>query len=339
MTLHDVAREAGVSYATASRALNGSDRTVRAENVSRVRAAAERLGYAPHLSAQAIARGSTSTAALVVSDVDDPYFSSIAAGVIEAAEAAGLIVTMAVADRSPDLELQIVRTMRGQRPRAIIIAGSRIDGADTRDALIEELAAYRTAGGRIAIISQQDLPFDTLAMDNHGGARRLALALVEQGYRTFAIIHGGDAIRTSHDRRAGFADGLRQAGIAIGQRRSIEVAFTREGGMRGARELVAQGLDGIEAVFAVNDMMAIGAMTALRDAGLTPGRDIAVAGFDDIGSAVDVVPALTTVRVPLHEVGLMAMRRALSGETPGVVDIPTEVVLRDSTPPRRRTRG
>lgn len=339
-TLHDVAREAGVSYATASRALNGSDRTVRAENVARVHAAAAQLGYSPHLSAQAIARGSTSTAALVVSDVDDPYFSSLAAGVTEAAEAAGLIVTMAVADRSPDLELQIVRSLRGQRPRAIVIAGSRIADTETRAALIDELTAYRTAGGRIALISQHDLPFDTLCIDNYGGAERLALALAEQGHRTFAVIHGSDAIRSSHDRRIGFTDGLRQAGLTIDPRYSIEVPFTRDGGMEGARELVRRGVEKIDVAFAVNDTMAIGTMTAFRDAGLIPGTDIGVAGFDDIGSAVDVVPALTTVRIPLREVGLMAMRVALADDDAGIVQIPTEVVLRDSTSMRpRRSRS
>ncbi|WP_203906745.1 LacI family DNA-binding transcriptional regulator [Rhizocola hellebori] len=331
-----MAREAGVSYATASRALNGSDRTVRAENVTRVHAAAQKLGYAPHLSAQAIARGSTSTVALVVSDVDDPYFSSIAAGVTEAAEAAGLIVTMAVADRSPELELQIVRSLRGQHPRAIVIAGSRIDGTGTRDALIEELEMYHTTGGRIAVISQNDLPFGTLDIDNHGGAKQLALALAERGYRKFTIMHGDDTIRTSHDRRTGFIDGLRQAGIT--RCGAIEVAFTRDGGIEGARTLVAQGLGEIEVIFAVNDMMAIGAMTAFRDAGLTPGKDIAVAGFDDIGSTMDVVPALTTVRVPLREIGLRALQLALSGETPRLVIIPTEVAIRESTPTRSSER-
>src|SRR6185312_13683161 len=98
VTLHDVARAAGVSQATASRVLNGSIRNVRQENVARVLAVAAELDYAPHLSAQAIARGATNTAALVVSGVDDPYFSSIAGGATQAAEAAGLIVTMAVAD-------------------------------------------------------------------------------------------------------------------------------------------------------------------------------------------------------------------------------------------------
>ncbi|WP_434740606.1 LacI family DNA-binding transcriptional regulator [Micromonospora sp. SH-82] len=337
-TLRDVARAAGVSYATASRALNGSDRTVRAENLARVHAAAAQLGYSPHLSAQAIARGSTSTAALVVSDVNDPYFSAIAAGVTEAAEAAGLIVTMAVTDRSPDLELQIIRSLRGQRPRAIVIAGSRIASVDTRAELVDELTAYCTAGGRIAVISQQDLPFDTLCVDNYGGARRLALALAAQGHRTFAVVHGSDDIRSSSERRTGFTDGLREVGLTVERRHSIEVAFAREGGADGARALVQRGVEEIDVVFAVNDVMAIGAMTAFRDAGLTPGTDVGVAGFDDIGSAVDVVPALTTVRVPLREVGLTAMRVALDDGAAGVIRIPTEVVLRESTSVRRRDR-
>jgi len=320
-----------VSYATASRALNGSARNVRAANVARVRAAATRLGYAPHLSAQAIARGSTNTAVLIVSAIDDPYFSSIAAGVGEAAEAAGLIVTAAIADRSPELELQIVRTLRGQRPRAIIIAGSRIAGSRTRRAFIDELDQYRAAGGRVTVISQADLPFATLSIDNYGGARRLALALAGLGHRRFGVIHSGDHLRTSADRRRGFADGLREAGITLDDRRSIRCDFTRDGGRRAARLLAERGTGDLDAVFAVNDTMAIGLMTGLRDAGLRPGTALAVAGFDDIASAADVTPALTSVRVPLRDIGRRAMEMALTSDTTEVVEVPTEVVLREST--------
>lgn len=334
-TLHDVAREAGVSVATASRALNGSSRNVRAENADRVRAAADRLGYEPHLSAQAIAKGSTRTVALVVRDVADPYFSSIAAGVAQAAEEAGLIVTMAVAGGSPERELAIVRTLRGQRPRVIIVTGSRIDGAGTRDALVEELAAYRTAGGRVVLISQRDLPFGTVTIDNHGGSAALARALLGAGYRRFAVLHAPAALRTSRDRHAGFLSGLGGAGSAL----AVETGFTRAGGYEAARRLLERGLSDVEAVFAVNDVMAIGAMTAFREAGVLPGRDIGVAGFDDIASTVDVVPALTSVAVPLREAGASAMRLALSGDGDGGTDaetrLPVSVVLRESTPGRR----
>ncbi|MFI7451468.1 LacI family DNA-binding transcriptional regulator [Nonomuraea sp. NPDC049714] len=357
VTLHDVAREAGVSIATASRALNGSARNVRTENASRVRAAAAKLNYRPHPSAQAVARGSTPTVALVVGDVADPYFSAIAAGVTQAAEAAGLVVTMAVAGRSPQRELELVRTLRGQRPRVIVVAGTRVDnvggagsaggaggaggadsagGTDTRGALAGELEEYQAAGGRVVMVSQRDLPFDTVTIDNTGGAHRLALALAGAGYRRFAIFRAPDSVRTSRDRVAGFTAGLHASGLTVDDRFVFETEFTRGGGYDAARKLAERGAGEVEVVFAVNDVMAIGAMTAFRDAGLVPGEDIAVAGFDDIDSAIDVTPALTSVAVPLREAGRAAMRLALGGG-PGLdtVQIPTGVVLRESTPIRR----
>jgi DNA-binding LacI/PurR family transcriptional regulator len=436
VTLHDVAREAGVSYATASRALNGSDRSVRAENLARVQEAAGRLGYSPHLSAQAIARGSSNTVALIVGAVDDPYFASVADGVAEGAYQAGLTLTAAVTDRSPDMGLQIVRTMRGRRPRVILIAGSRVDDDGVYAALAEELATYRRAGGRVALLSRNDLDFPTLTVDHHGGAFRLAQALAGLGYRRFAVLHGDDRIRMSHDRRQGFLDGLRQAGIVPDPRHVIATDLNRDGGHRAAAALLSdadsrpaeslrgpgapnEGLPGanlatrdrlgtagpatdgistaglntgaitragistgefssaglntggistggigtggigsggqrqlsttglgaggpgvggpgtrIEAIFAVNDVMAIGAMTAVREAGLVPGRDIAVAGFDDIDAASDVTPTLTSVRVPLRDLGRRALELALTDDAPGIVEIQVEVVLRESTPPR-----
>ncbi|MCC8251618.1 LacI family DNA-binding transcriptional regulator [Saccharothrix luteola] len=335
-TLHDVARTAGVSQATASRVLNGSTRIVRRENVARVLAAAAELDYTPHLSAQAIARGTTNTVALVVGGVDDPYFSSVAGGVIEAAEAAGLVVSMAVADRSAERELQIVRTLRGMRPRAIILTGSRIDGTDTRAALVEELDAYRRAGGSVVLVSGHDLPFSTVSIDNYGGARQLARELVGLGYRRFAVVRAHVALRTSRDRCEGLMDGLRELNIGVEERFVVEAEFSRRGGHEAGRRLTQQGLGDTELVVAVNDVMAIGVMTAFRDAGLVPGRDIAVAGFGDIGPAVDVVPALTSVTVPLRQVGLCAVELALTDDDVSrVVPVSANVVLRDSTPRRR----
>jgi LacI family transcriptional regulator len=329
-TLEDVAREAGVSLSTASRVLNGSARTVGKDNVTRVLRAADKLGYAPNLSAQATAKGSTRTVALVVSDIADPYFSSLAAGVLERAEEAGLIVTMAVADRSAEQELRIVTTLRGHRPHVIIIAGSRLDGP--QDALVDELRTYTAAGGRVALISQPGLPFPTVAIDNAGAAKDLALALVDDGYRRFAVIRGPAGLRTSHDRCEGFIAGLKEARIEIDDRRVLDTEFTEDGGHAAATKLIGDGLEDVDLLFAVTDVMAIGAMRALRDAGLVPGHDIAVAGFDDIGAASDVEPALTTVRVPLREMGRRAMDLALSGAEPTDVQwMPTEAVRRDST--------
>lgn len=344
-TLHDVAREAGVSLATASRSLNGSARKVNESYRLRVVEAAQRLGYTTNLFAQAVARGSTTTVALLVADIADPYFSSIAAGVISAAGEQGLVVTIAVTGRDPERELDTVRALRGQRPRVIILAGSRVAGSESEELLRLELSSFEDTGGKVAFISQDASPFATVLLDNHGGARDLARSLVDLGYRRFAVITGPPEIRTAEERLAGFTAGLAERGIDLPGERIISAEFTRDGGYRGTVELLASGAD-VDLVFAVNDVMAVGAVSALRDSGLEPGRDIGIAGYDDIPTVRDITPALTTVRIPLEDVGRRALHLATGaayddGSTAGSLvgrdapaAIPTETIIRGSTPPR-----
>lgn len=334
VTLHDVAREAGVSLATASRSLNGSTRKVNEDYRARVVAAATRLGYSANLSAQAVAKGSTNTVALLVSDIADPYFSTIASGVIRAAEAAGLVVTMAVTGRDPQRELEIVRTLRGGRPRVIILAGSRFADEDAHDALVAELRSFESTGGKVVMISQGSLPFPTVQLDNRAGARALAEALVGLGYRRFAIIAGSSTLLTSVDRVAGFRDGLAAHGLMIDDALVVESSFTRDGGYAAATTLLGAHAAEIDCVFAVNDVMAMGVTSAMRALGISPGADIAVAGFDDIPTVQDVSPALTTVAVPLAALGERSLALAL-GEDVGATDpVGTAVVVRESTPRR-----
>lgn len=342
-TLYDVAKEAGVSLATASRTLNGSTRVVKDEYRERVFAAAARLGYTPNLSAQAVARGASSTVALLVSDIADPYFSAIAAGVFRAAEAEGLIVTMAVTGRDAAREIELVRMLRGQRPRLIVLAGSRYTDEDDRATLVAELEAFRATGGRVALVSQHELPFDTVAIDNAGGATALARALVDLGYRRFAVLAGPENLVTARDRSTAFAAALPEPPVAV-----VHGEFTRDGGYAAATSLVDAGLGDIDLVFAVNDVMAIGALSALRDRGVEVPARVAVAGFDDVSTARDAWPALTTVRVPLEEAGAASVDLALGGteadSEAGVgggvggrgsaVVLPATVVIRASTPGR-----
>jgi len=334
-TLYDVARAAGVSLATASRSLNGSERKVNESYRSRVLAAAEELGYTPNLSAQAVARGASSTVALLVSDVADPYFSSIAAGVVRASAAQGLMVTMAATDRDADREIQLVRVMRGQRPQIIVIAGSRFVDDPTREALVAELAAFSQSGGRVVVISQDELPFDTVKIDNRAGAADLAERLIGLGYTRFGILRGPTNLLTARDRSDAFAARLGAEGLSPVT--VLDGEFTRNGGYAAMNQLIdAGGIEAIEIVFAVTDVMAIGAMTALRERGIAVPSRVAVVGFDDIPSAQDAYPALTTVRVPLEAAGERAIELALSaaGSKHVVVDVATEVVLRESSPAR-----
>lgn len=334
-TLYDVAQAAGVSLATASRSLNGSERKVNESYRQRVLTAAEQLGYTPNLSAQAVARGASNTVALLVSDVADPYFSSIAAGVVRAAAAAGLMVTMAATDRNSDREIDLVRVMRGQRPQIIVLAGSRFMGDPKRDALEAELTAFANSGGRVVVISQKELPFDTVLVDNEAGAAALATELLAHGYTRFGVLAGPENVLTARDRADAFIARLHGAGITANA--VVHGGFTRDGGHESMTALLdTHGIDGIEIVFAVNDVMAIGAMTALRERGISVPSQVAVAGFDDIPSARDSYPALTTVHVPLEAAGERSIELALSapGKRPTVVEVASQVILRESSPAR-----
>ncbi|MDR7382820.1 LacI family DNA-binding transcriptional regulator [Promicromonospora iranensis] len=344
VTLSQVAREAGVSLATASRAINGSaTRSVREDLRERVLETARRLDYSPDPSAQAMARGRTTALGLVVHDIADPYFSTIAAGVARAAEHEGLIVTLASTEHSPERELAFVELARRQRSRAIILAGGRL--APTSDALEAALKAFRDAGGGVALIGQpvDDLPVVKVA--NADGAADLARALHGLGYRRFAVLAGPTGHRTAADRTDGFTGALAELDSAPPPDDILTCAFTRDGGYSAMTALIGRsgtsapsGRAGHlpELVFAVNDVMAVGAMAAVRDAGLSVPDDVAVAGFDDIHTLRDVTPGLTTVRIPLAEVGALATALALGRSGQADARVRGEVVLRESTPERTR---
>ncbi|MBO0813182.1 MAG: LacI family DNA-binding transcriptional regulator [Microlunatus sp.] len=334
-TLSDVAREAGVSLATASRSLNGSSRTVREEYRQRVLAAARRLNYSANSSAQAVARGTSQTVALIVSDIADPYFSSIASGVMRSAEEQGLVVTMSITERRPEREAELVRALRGMRPRSLILVGSRRADPKASGELEAELTAYEASGGRVTMIAQPTMPFRTVEIRNQEAAADLAEQLVGLGYRSMAVLGGPQALFTARDRVRGFVDRCRELGVQIPERRIVHGDFTRDGGFVAAAELHRRELSDTELVFAANDVMAVGAMAYFRTAGLQLGRDIAIAGFDDIETLRDVSPALTTVALPLQEIGSAAVSLAMA-ENPRhrVVPIAGSVIIRESTPRR-----
>ncbi|GAB3977406.1 LacI family DNA-binding transcriptional regulator [Plantactinospora veratri] len=334
VTLMDVAQEAGVSVATASRVLNGNgSRQVRADLMDRVLAAATALNYSANAPAQAMARGRTNLVGLLVHDIADPFFSSIAAGVMHAAERHGSIVTMYSTTGRAERELDYLATLRGQRPQAVILAGSRTADRALRERLGARLRSLEEAGARVALISQHVLPIDTVLLENRDGARLLARRLVELGHRRFAVLAGPRHLLTARDRLAGFQAGLADAGIALPRAQVAYGDFTRDGGYLTMRDLLAHDLRA-SCVFAVNDVMAVGAISALRDHGVPLPGGMAVAGFDDIVTLRDVTPSLTTVRLPLEEVGAAALELAMQprAERPRLRRIRAEVVIRDSTP-------
>jgi LacI family transcriptional regulator, galactose operon repressor len=332
-TLTEVARHAGVSLATASRVLNGSTRTPAQSIAARVRRSARELGYVPNAQAQALARSATGLIGLVVHDIADPYFSTIAAGVMRVAAGRGIVVLGSTRNQSAQ-ELDYVTMLRVQRAKAMVIVGSRTTDINHTKRLATEVAAFQSAGGRVSVVSQNRLGADTVMPENRAGAHALALALVEQGHRSFAVLGGPPTLVVATDRVKGFTEGVIAAGLrAKDTIRVVPGDFTRDGGYTAGRRLLDSG-PLPDCIFAVNDVMAMGAMAALRELGLEVPRDVGIAGFDDIPTLRDIAPALTTVRLPLVEMGERAGVMALDaapGQAPRLLRIRGEVALREST--------
>ena len=321
-----------MSLATASRVLNGSTRQVAESYRTRVEAAAAQLGYTANLSAQATARGTSAIVALLVADIADPYFGQIASGVARGADEAGLVVTIAITERDPQREVRLVRALRGQRPRGLILAASRTEGPDAAG-LQAELDAFARMGGRVVMLGPGGEDVRSVAVDNRGGSAQLGAELAAIGYRDAVIVGAQAGIRTSDDRIAGFTDGFGSGGGRIVDVR--RAGFTRDSGYAAATQLLAEDIPFGTLVFGISDVVAIGVMSAVRDAGRSVGTDIAVAGFDDIATGRDIRPGLTTVRVPLEELGLRALRAAVEPEWDAAQPaLPLEVIVRGSTPPR-----
>ncbi|MET8383495.1 LacI family DNA-binding transcriptional regulator [Streptosporangium canum] len=325
ITLEDVARQAGVSLATASRVLNGSTRQVGASLRAKVELAAAQLGYRTNVAAQTLARGASNVIGLVVHDLTDPYFAALADGAMRVADSQGLVVMVGTTRRDPEREISYVSALNAQRVCAVLLAGSRIADPHVTRRLREELDRYRETGGRVACVGQDLLGADTVVPGNREGAAALARALTGLGHRRFAVLAGPAGLITARDRVAGFAGVL--AGLGLPAPQIVHGSFDRDGGYAAAAEV-----SGATCVFAVNDVMAVGALAAFRDRGIRVPHDISVAGFDDIVTLRDLVPALSTVRLPLADMGARALELALdAAEEIRVESVVGEVVLREST--------
>lgn len=332
VTLEDVAREAGVSLATASRALNGSERKVGKLHREPVEEAAARLGYRANLVAQAFAKGATQMVSVVVSDIRDPYYSGIVRGVIDRAHQEDLVVTIAGSDPLAHDELAVLRDVLALSPRGIILTGSRFHDPSVKQRVVEVLSGYAERGGDIAIVGPRGLPFTTINLNDREAGRKLAASLIDLGYRAPGIIAGPQRLPSPSERLKGLVEGFGSAGISVEPRQIKRTDLTRESGYEAGRALIESGQP-LDVVVGVTDVLAIGAMTSLRDLGITPGTGVAVAGFDNIVGAEDMSPPLTSVDMGLEEAGkraVDAMSKA-SGASTELALQPT-VCVRDSTP-------
>jgi LacI family transcriptional regulator len=338
VTLQDVADRAGLSLATASRVLNGSKRSVGEATAARIRRVAEELGYVSNGPAQALARSATAVVGLVVHEVDDPYFASIASGAMTVAAEQNLLTTLACTFHDPEREVQYVQRMQAQRVRALLLAGSGTVTREHRDALHSALASFERGGGRVALISEHDLPYPSVLPANSSGAAHVARHLHDLGHRNVGLVTGPPSLITVRDRLSGFSKAWAALGHDVDALPVVDGGFSRAGGYSAMLELARRRPE-LTAVFALNDLMAVGAMAALNDEfECRVPADVSVVGFDDLWIAKNLRTPLTTVRLPLEAMGASAMQLVLDesgdeGARPANVHMATDLIVRASTAP------
>ena len=331
--LQDVAEQAGVSIATASRSLSGAA-GVSEPVAERVRDIAQRMGYVVNVHARSLAAGTSRSVGLVVHEIGDPYFAEIASGVLRVGAREGLTVQICHTGRDPARELDQIRMLVANRVGAIIIAGSGFVDPSLQAPAKRDLQAYRDLGGRVAVIGRHHLGVDAVLPENVKGGRAIAEHLIGLGHRRIAIATGSTALTTIADRLAGIEEAYAEAGMRFADAPVVVAEFTREGGKLAAEQILREHPD-VTAVLALNDDMAIGILSVLRARGVPVPERMSVSGFDDVAVAGDLAPSLTTVRLPMVAMGELALELALKepGSRPRRRSAGHELVVRDSTGP------
>lgn len=303
VTIREVAREAGVSVATVSRVLNGSGQASPATR-DRIREVAERLRYAPNEAARSLIRSSSRTLGVLLPDLHGEFFSELMRGIDQRARQDGfhLLVSNFHAD-AREMEATL-RAMRG-RVDALILMSPDVD---TRDILAD--VASGTATVLLNATAREVPGSDGVTIDNVGGARAMVRHLVRQGYERVAMIKGPERNHDSRERLRGYRAVLRAAGLPVLPDLEVSGDFTESSGYAAAQQLLALN-EWPRAIFAANDAMAVGALSALRDAGVRVPEDIALAGFDDIPIAQYLTPPLSSVHVAIDELGRRATELAI----------------------------
>jgi LacI family transcriptional regulator len=334
VTIKDVARLSGVSSMTVSRVINGSER-VSPETRQRVERAIAELGYVPSRLARGLIRQKTGTLALIVPDVANPFFTLIVRGAEDVARRAGY--RMILADTRADLTIErdVIEEMLAHRVDGIMIAPV----SDRSKGHLQRLSRY---GVEFVLIDRTvtGIESDVVTGDNVGGARRLVEHLISLGHRRIGFITESDDVSTARDRRQAYEAALAAAGLSYDPSLIVRSTVDPPGGFEGMRRLLE--LDELPtAVFTVNNLVALGAIEAVRAHELEVPDDIALVCFDDIEYASRLYPFLTVMAQPAETLGTLGTQLLLeriegrAPEQPRVVVLPAQFVVRRSCGARR----
>jgi len=327
VTIHDVAKQAGVSAITVSRVINQNGYVSR-ETERRVREAISELNYIPNNLAKGLKSRKTSTIALLVTDITNAFWTTVARGAEDEAEASGLSVLLCNTDEDPQKENRYITTLLKQQVDGILI-GPTADSAAHLERLHELGVQYVLIDRAV-----EGIQADVVRSDSQAGAYQMTQHLLATGYQKIAFIGGPLAISTGRDRLLGYQQALKEKGIEMNPAYIKEGLFKASSGYALTKELLCEN-DRPQAIFTGNHLIATGVMQALHEMSLCVPDDIAVCSFDDIPGVNSFSPFLTAVIQPAYEIGKIGVQlllKRLSGERTEVEEfvLPVNLLIRSS---------
>lgn len=328
VTLQQVAEHAGVSRATASLIVRGSPH-ISEPTRKKVLESMQQLGYVYDRVAANLRSRSSSTVGLIITEIGNPYFSELLVGVHQALDQEGYTVILGTTFDSNTKQDQLISTMLEYRVGGVImsaVSGSpkeSIDRLNQWDIPVVLVAREPAEGG-----------FDYVGVDNVLGAKMAVDYLIRKGHRRIAYLGGPSGSSPRKERMRGYCAALEEAGLPVDESLLVESEATRQGGMDAVRQILRHP-DPPTAVLCYNDIVAFGAMHGLKEAGLVPGKDLAVVGFDNIQEAALTSPGLTTISASPQLIGAKAahlLHQRIMGmdlERQRII-LPPEIVIRES---------
>jgi len=330
-TIKDVARQAGVSTMTVSRVINNTG-YIRTETRARVELAISELGYLPNALARSLRFKQTKTIALVLTDITNPFFTTVARGVEDAAGAQGFSVLFCNTDESESAEGEYLSILLQKQVDGVLLVPSSNES--------RAIPLLRERGVPVVTLDRRvsDPSVDAVRGDSERGAYDLVCHLIGLGHRRIAMLTSAHNVSTATDRVAGYRRALSEAGIAVDLRLICSDDFSTEGGFRSTQQLLALH-PRPTAIFGGNNFIAFGAFRAMREAGLQVPDDCSLVTFDDLPESWLMLPFLTTVNQPAYAIGQQATELLLDrlegrgGPAARTIILPGELIIRRSSAP------
>lgn len=330
-TIHDVAKYAGVGSITVSRVINNSG-YISPETRERVRKAIVELGYVPNTLARSLRSRRTNTVGLIITDITNPFFTTLARGVEDAANEAGYTVIFCNTDEDAAKEEKYLNVLLQKQVDGLLLVPTH-RSLDTIRQVVKR-------GTPVVVLDRRipEVDVDTVRCDSIDGAYQLTKYLISLGHRQIAVMSGAVGVSTADDRVAGYRKALDEYGITILDQYILRGEFTPDSGYSMTKQAINLP-PRPTALIAANNFITIGAMKALQEVGIEVPEDMALVGFDDLPPAIVTFPFFTVVFQPAYDMGTRAMELLLKRlnekemEVKQELILPTQLILRHSSGP------